>query len=392
MDLIFVTNAGAKTTIQQALGPCDVVIVNDGSDLYEQDWGLSSDYGSWTLKPEFEGRDRYVFAFEPGFERLRDQLALSFGDERCWWVNLEADPWKYPLEELATLIRNAKRMWSDEIFTFGDLPPEQPQEAFTTGFPMLDRHGFRLVRSAFMPVIGPYASGKSVLLRQLAVNMWRQHGWRSLFTTFEEKPSRFERDFRLHLAHARGTHTDPNGPDISREMAEAFRGLRRNRYDLLDVDRLSDRIEYACRVYGVDMVVIDPVNEVDHVVNKGESKTDYMGRFIMRLKHIADDHNLLMVCAAHPPKDSGGRRNSNHLYTLNDGADTAHYGNKADIGWCVWRPDLTDGRTYLNIDKCKDVDVMGRPDVCKLRMNAAGAFEVTDMGPTVMAEILGADE
>ena len=104
-----------------------------------------------------------------------------------------------------------------------------------------------------------------------------------------------------------GTHEDPNGDLVSKEMAEAFRGLRRNRHDLLDVDRLVDRIEYACRVYGVDMVVIDPVNEVDHVLAKGENKTDYMGRFIMKLKHIADDHNLLMICAAHPPKDSGAK-------------------------------------------------------------------------------------
>lgn len=176
-------------------------------------------------------------------------------------------------------------------------------------------------------------------------------------------------------------------------MAEAFRGLRRNRHDLLDVDRLVDRIEYACRVYGVDMVVIDPVNEVDHVLAKGENKTDYMGRFIMKLKHIADDHNLLMICAAHPPKDSGSKRSSNHVYTLNDGADTAHYGNKADIGWCVWRPDLTDCRTYLNIDKCKDVDVMGQPVHCKLQMNpATGRFDVVDKGLGVLAEIIGGDE
>jgi hypothetical protein len=117
-----------------------------------------------------------------------------------------------------------------------------------------------------------------------------------------------------------------------------------------------------------------------------------MGEFIMKLKHLADDHNLLMICAAHPPKDSGSRRNANHLYTLNDGADTAHYGNKADIGWTVWRPDLTDGRTYLNIDKCKDVDVMGRPEVFKLGMRPTGAFEVTDGGPMVLAEILGDDQ
>ena len=173
-NLILVTNPGAKTTILKIFNDANVVVVNDGSDLYEQ-----TRDGEWTLKPDVLGFGQYTFAFERGFERLRDQLAISLGDENCWWVDLETDPWNYPTDQLANLINKAKRMWSDEIFTFGDLPPEQPQEAFTTGFRLLDEHGFRLVRSAFMPVIGPYGSGKSVLLRQLAVNMWKLHGWRS---------------------------------------------------------------------------------------------------------------------------------------------------------------------------------------------------------------------
>ena len=385
--MYFVTNKGAQTTLRQVVNPTDeIMVVDDGADIYEQ-----HGFEDWTLKDEVAGHEGYVFVFEPGFERLRDHLAISLGDEFCFWADIESDPWNYPADQLAERVKNAKRMWADEVFTFGDLPPEPPQEAFTTGFRLLDDHGFRVVRSAFMPVIGPYGSGKSVLLRQLAVNMWRKHGWRSLFTTFEEKPSRFERDFRHHLAHSLGHHVDPNGERVSGELSEAFRGLRRSRNDLLDVDRLVDRIDYACRVYGVDMVVIDPVNEVDHVVSKGENKSDYMGRFIMKLKHLADDHDLLMICAAHPPKESGARRSASHIYTLNDGADTAHYGNKADIGWTVWRPDLTDRRTFLNIDKCKDVDVMGQPVHCKLSMNSTGAFEVLDTGPRVTAEILGSN-
>ena len=37
--------------------------------------------------------------------------------------------------------------------------------------------------------------------------------------------------------------------------------------------------------------MIDPVNEIDHQVPRGESKTDYMGKFIMRLKALADDYS-----------------------------------------------------------------------------------------------------
>jgi twinkle protein len=149
---------------------------------------------------------------------------------------------------------------------------------------------------------------------------------------------------------------------------------------MLDLDRLINRIEYAAKVYGVDVVMIDPVNEIDHQVPKGETKTDYMGKFIMRLKQLADDYNLLMIVAAHPPKDGVEKRLSkNGLLTLNDGADTAHYGNKADIGLCVWRN--YEGPTLLHIDKLKDHETMGKPTLCELHLDEAmNSFTVGRIG------------
>jgi twinkle protein len=191
-----------------------------------------------------------------------------------------------------------------------------------------------------MPVIGPYGSGKSVILRQPSVNLWRKYKWRTLITAFEEKVKpRFQRDLRRHLIGR------PNGgvylhkgkevqavawteAEIAKadgDIRQAFRFLRRKRNTTLDLDRLIGRIEYAVKVYGVDVVIIDPLNEIDHVIPRGENRTDYMGRFIMRLKQLADDYSLLMIVAAHPPKDGVDKRLAkNGTLTLNDGADTAH--------------------------------------------------------------------
>ena len=81
-----------------------------------------------------------------------------------------------------------------------DVPDQGPVETYKTGFVGLDEHGWRLVTPAFMPVIGPYGSGKSVFLRQLLVNLWHIHGWKFLLTSFEEKiKPRYERDLRRNL-------------------------------------------------------------------------------------------------------------------------------------------------------------------------------------------------
>lgn len=250
--------------------------------------------------------------------------------------------------------------------------------------------GFFVCRLAPGQIFVTGNSGKSVLLRQLSVNVWRMHGWRTLITSFEEKVKpRFQRDLRRHLIGRASPWTAEEIAKADAEIRQAFRFLRRKRNTTLDLERLMNRIEYAVKVYGVEVVIIDPVNEIDHQVPKGESRTDYMGKFIMRLKQLADDYSLLMIVAAHPPKDGVEKRLAkNGLLTLNDGADTAHYGNKADIGWCVWRN--IDGPTLLHVDKVKDHETMGKPTLVELVLDSRmNAFRENRIGYEILGDQAG---
>jgi twinkle protein len=336
------------------------------------------------VKPEIAFFASYVILIPEGGESVRDAIAIKLGDERCRWAYLPADPAAIPAAVAA-----ARPMWTDEIASLDDIPEPGPLQVYNCGIAGLDRHGFRFTLPAFMPIIGPYGSGKSVLLRQLLVNLWRVHKWKFLLTAFEEKVKpRYQHNLRRHLIGKPvelWTEADKVKADI--EMKEAAKFLLRKRNTLLDMDRLLDRIDYAVRVYGIKVVAIDPVNEIDHVVPKGESKTDYMGRLIMRLKQLADDFGLLIIACAHPPKDGVEKRLSkNGLLTLNDGADTAHWGNKADIGWCVWRPQLI-GPTLLHVDKLKDHETMGEPTLAELWLDKAlGRFEVRRIGYDILRE------
>jgi twinkle protein len=338
--------------------------------------------------------ERYLIALPPKAEWLRDDLAVRLGDEKCRWCE-----WPFGADsiEVNNRIITAQPMWAEEIAGIDDIPEPGPEVTYKSGFVELDEHGFRFVLPAFMPVIGPYGSGKSVLLRQLLINLWRLHRWPFLLTSFEEKVKpRYHRDLRRHLIGK--PYVDANGEilwsdeEIARadgEIRQAAKFLRRPRNAVLDLGRLLDRIEFAVRVHGTKVVAIDPVNEIDHQVPKGESKTDYMGRFIMNLKALADDFNLLMIVCAHPPKDGVEKRLSKgRLLTLNDGADTAHWGNKADIGWCVWRATISDDSpTYLHADKLKDHETMGKPFLAEMILNSlTNAFRVNRMGYHLLQE------
>ena len=327
----------------------------------------------------------FVILIPEGLEETRDAIAMILGDTRCrWnWFPVDANP-----DTISTAIGTARLMWTDEVCTMSDVPDQGPVETYKTGFGALDDHGWRLVTPAFMPVIGPYGSGKSVFLRQLLVNLWRMHGWKFLLTSFEEKiKPRYQRDIRRNLINKPSHHwTDHDIASADLEMDKCARFLRRKRGEVLDQARLINRIEFAVKVYGVRVVCIDPVNEIDHVVPRGESKTDYMGRFIMALKALADDYNLLMIVCAHPPKDGVEKRLAkNGLLTLNDGADTAHWGNKADIGVCLWR-NLA-GPTLLHLDKLKDHESMGKPTLAELHLDERlNQFHVGRVGYDIMGD------
>jgi len=327
----------------------------------------------------------YVLALPAKLGELRDDIAIRLGDEKCRWFDW---PFGGGDDDLINAMMSARPMWTDELATLDDIPEPGELRTYECGMPALDEHGFRIELPAFMSVIGPYGSGKSVLLRQLLVNLWKLHGWRCLLTSFEERVKpRYHVDLRRHMLNCRIQDADERDlAMVDAEIRQGFVFLRRKRNATLDLERLLNRIEFAVRVYGVKVVAIDPVNEIDHQVPKGESKTDYMGRFIMKLKALADDYGLLMICCAHPPKDGVEKRLSKRgLLTLNDGADTAHWGNKSDIGWCVWRN--LDGPTMLHIDKLKCHDTMGKPTLAELVLDKEmGRFCVARMGYDILED------
>lgn len=329
------------------------------------------------VRHEIDAVATFTILIPKGGEHIRDRIAITLGDERCSWAYVPDD-----MDGLALALGAARKMWTDEVATIDDVAEPGPVQAYKSGFYDLDEHGFRIVLPAFMPIIGHYGAGKSILLRQLLINLWRLHGWKFLLTSFEERVKpRYIRDLRRHLIGVPVENwTDQDVEIADGQLRQCAVFLRRKRNTVLDLERLMDRIEFAVRVHGVRVVAIDPVNEIDHQIPKHENKTDYMGRFIMRLKALADDYDLLMICCAHPPKESTEKRLARGgILTLNDAADTAHYGNKADIGFCMWR--RPDAPTYLNGDKLKDHETMGKPFLAELLYDTRlNGFTVARMG------------
>jgi twinkle protein len=339
--------------------------------------------GAGKIHPWIDQFQRIIIATDgdgPG-QILRDELAMRLGDERCWWVTWpegckDANDVlrKHGPDALRQCLRSPKRFWLDLICAMSDIPDEPDEVGITTGFPMWDDPvadgGIRLPEYGFVTVSGPANIGKSVFVRQLLWNGWRMHGRPFGLTALEEKAKpRYQREFR-RLAIGRPMPTwelrDVGHADI--EIDRAMKVLMRPRGTLLDVKTLAGTIEYGIKVYGLQTVCIDPVNELEYG-ELARDQADAIGKLIMLLKDIADNHRALIVCVAHPPIDVVRKKRPQDAWTGYDVEGSRHWAGKSDAGFSLWRPHRN-APSYCNVWKLKTHEIFGKPDVWMLEHDA----------------------
>jgi twinkle protein len=389
----------ALACIQAGFG--DVVSVPNGAPASENEEGKARYaylYKGEKLLPELDKFQKFILAVD-GDEKgrfLRDALAVRLGEHRCFWVEWPEgckdanDVLRdHGPEKLWECIANPVRMFIDEVATLDDIPDPVEERSFHLGFHGIETH-LRFPRKGFVTVLGPYESGKSTFLRQLMYNMSMNHHWRSAITCFEESAK-----WRTVNALRKTVIGKPIREASDGEMRMADDWIRKNivfirkaKRTLMTASRLINRIEYAVKVYGLNMVIVDPFNEIDHSYDKGTSKTEYIANLIMDMKDMADSYNLVLICCVHPPTEAMRRQNTrkSKFYTLADSADSAHFANKSDIGLCFWRP-AREGITLMNIDKIKNQELCGRPTGVEFRFDEnAERYKVSNTGWDVLYE------
>ena len=284
-------------------------------------------------------------ADEPG-QRLAAELVRRIDRIRCSFVTMAAGikDWnellqKHGREEVLETIQRAKPYPVDGLYRLEDLPPEAPFRTFSTGWEGIDRI-VKPYLGAFMVVGGFPGHGKSTWTMQLAANMAAMHSWTVAIASFEMQVVPYVSNALMSAYMQESVKTVPAQ---KLEKARAFVQRRfvfvsPNRADVdteHDIDWLLDKCTAAVIREGVNMVLIDPFNEIEHRRRPEESQTEYIGRAIRKLKSFAMQYNVLVVVVVHPTKASSQMDSSElGLYNL---ADSSHWANKADIGVIVGR-------------------------------------------------------
>lgn len=293
-------------------------------------------------------------------QRLRDELARRLGRVRCSFVTYpdlnDKKPdanevlQQYGPAAVVACIASASPFPIKGIYHLSDFPDVPRPTIYSTGWGRLDapytkdQCGLMVAKGFFMVVLGKPNSGKSTWALQLVANLARIHLWNIGVASFEAVPLPYVRD--ILRTHCIGTpHNVWSRAD--REMADEwierkftfFHIDARENDDEQSLEWLLAKAEEAVIRDGINVLLVDPWNELEHGRRNGETETQYTARAIRALKKFAMAYDVLVIVVIHPTK-TGGFRAQDEL-SLYDADGSAHWVNKPDIGIVIERDDAT---------------------------------------------------
>ena len=310
--------------------------------------------------------DHFVLAcdFDAVGKALMEETSRRLGRERCWRVSWPvgtdgeflkdandvlvnkgveglkdaiegAEPW--PISDVHTVSDFANDVWK--------LYRDEFDKPLSTGFPNLDSH-MKIRPGELSVVTGIPNSGKSEFMDALMLNMIRDHEWKFGICSFENAP-------RFHIAKlvekVVGAPFMAENAPVQRasetEVQQAMEYLQdRVRFIRADdpdsrppsIDWIIDKAKAMVRQFGLRGLVIDPYNEIESTRDQHMSETEYVSYLLGKIKRFAQTYDVHVWIIAHPRKINSidGVIPVPGLYDI---AASAHWANKADLGWVVHR-------------------------------------------------------
>lgn len=284
-------------------------------------------------------------------QAFMERLARRIGYDRCWrvtWPEKDANDtlMAHGADAVRECLEHAKPYPVDGIVSVSDLrdlaldlydrgmPP-----GMSTGWPSMDTY-WTVAPSELTILTGVPGSGKTRWLDHLMHNL-REQGTRVGMCSMETVP------LQRHVARLAQLYTGKSARfgNSDRMSRDEFR----NAVDAIDgqywfvhpqspsVDAVLEAASVLVRRNGVEVLVIDPYNRLDHARPSGVSETEFCHQALSRMQRWAQNHSAHVLLVAHPtklhPKDDG----EYPVATPYDITGSAGFFNIADNCLSVWR-------------------------------------------------------
>ena len=315
-------------------------------------------------------------------EALRDELVRRLGVERCKTIS-------YPLEEvvpvkdgpkrrckdfnevlqylgkdvLINIINNAQNIPIDGVYYLDDIFQSMLsnfkngiQLAPTTRFGDMDDF-FRWKKGEMNLFVGYGNHGKTFFALQLMLTKSIWDGWKWAVFSPENYPANDFYDDIVEM-YAGKWLRDMNED----EYTQACHFISEHIFyvypeDGHDVHSINERFRYLVMKKGVDGVMIDPFNQLDHLQKAYQREDQYLSEIFKDIKRFALLNNICYNIISHPKNPTYAQDKSLPIVDMYDIAGGAVWGNKMDQIISYYRPnfhiDKNDPHVKVIIQKLK---------------------------------------
>jgi twinkle protein len=313
---------------------------------------------------------------------LRDELGRRFGFDRCLKVDCPPDCkdandvlLKYGNAKLVELIKSASEFPIEGVFGIDELYEDIKSfyyngypKGVKVGIPSFDEH-IQFMSGQFTTVTGIPGSGKSEFVDYIMAQTAINHKWTWGVCSFENQPSSFHvtKLMEKYVGKSFAQRYNPYDRMNSNEFDDAvnfvgdyFHFINVNAIDVT-LQGILDKAKELVTRKGIQGLLIDPWNYVEHKSASGQTETQYVSECLTKIKAFALTHGIHILLIAHPTK-LGKINNKYEVPTLYNISGSAHFFNKTDNGITVYR-DFATNKVDIHIQKVR-YSWLGKVGMC----------------------------
>lgn len=278
--------------------------------------------------------------------KLRDELIRRVGASKCKVVNYkdckDANDYiiKYGGLEFRNLLKDAKDVPVDGVVEIPDLYQDLVsffEYGIQRGKEINDAEIDQFVTwelGRLAVVTGIPGSGKSEIVDYIITKMNLLYGWKAAYYSPENYPLKYHYAKMFEKYNGKAFNKNESN---SIEFDLVYEHLKDNFFYILNdydmtLDQILESAEYYVKKRGINILVIDPYNRIEHERKANERDDQYVSRFLNRLDKFGKLNNLLIFLVAHPITIRDG-----HTPTLYDISGGSNFFNKAEYGFTVNR-------------------------------------------------------
>jgi twinkle protein len=310
---------------------------------------------------------------------LRDELIRRFGAERCWIVeypdgckDTNEVLLKYGPDEVRRIYKEAKQVPLEGVFT-GDDVRQRVFDIYDNGFPETLKAGYAefdkllTFRAGELTIVtGIPGHGKTTFLDQILVRLAARYDWRTAIFSPEN-------DVALHnhklISKFMGEPSVTGKSRLSREKLTTGIDFINDHFYFMKYDEMNTTIEGILGKAkelvirkGINALVIDPYNCIEHKIPHGYSETQYISELLTKLTSFAKINGVHIFLVAHPTKIEKDKKTLKYeVPTLYKISGSANFFNKTDNGFTVYLDPAT-GTVEVHVQKVK-FDFVGEKGV-----------------------------